>query len=313
MIKWGILGLGTIAKRFLNSLAFHTEGIAYVAGSFTPEKRKDFQEQYPNMKIYDNYQQVIEDSQVDAVYIALPHKNHYEWALKSLQAGKAVLCEKPATLSYQETKYLCEVSKENKILFIEGLKTRFIPMRQELKKINIGDIERVETSFCYQRDYESNQFLFDFEQGGILNDVGSYCLGTIIDWIHSPVSQINSQVDYFHKVDAENKVELIFQSGQTALLEMSLLTERERKMTICGNLGKIEATPFYRPEEAIITMKTGEIIKRSKAYQYDDFYTEIEEVHQCLRKNIFESPKMPHQDSITCAKIMSDIRNQQNA
>lgn len=309
MIRWGVLGLGSIATRFLESLVLHTEGEGYAAASYTAEKRNRFTELYPQMKVYNDYDDLLNDSKVDAVYIALPHADHYKWALKALQKGKAVLCEKPATLSYKETKELCDVSKENGVLFIEGIKTRFIPLVSELKKIDVGKIQRIETSFCYRREFNAEQFLFHPVQGGILYDVGSYCLGMILFWIDSPLKSIESNVKYKHGVDAEDWIELTFQSGQTALLEMSLDEERPRSMTVFGSSGKIEATPFYRPETATMISGNGEIKTFSKEYIYDDFYTEIAEVHDCLKKGIVESPKMTHKDSLKCVELIEIIKN----
>lgn len=312
MIKWGVIGLGRIASRFMEGLSYCQDGYLYAGASYTQEKREQFHQKYPQALVFDNYDELLNHSDIDAVYIAVPHQMHYEWAKKALLNGKAVLCEKPATLSYQQTQELCELSQEHHTFFMEAMKTRFIPVIQDLKSLLndgvIGDIERIETSFCSDVKYNEKSYLFDLQQGGALYDVGIYNIATILDYIHAPVSDINTYIERKYGVDAYDRIELVFETGQKAIVEVAIDRVKEKIMTIYGTKGKITATPFYRPTEFSVYDKNGQESVYFKAYIYDDFYTEIQEVHQCIKQHHIQSQRMSHQDSLKCIALIEKIK-----
>ena len=98
MIQGGILGIGNIAKRFIKSLEMSVKGQLYAAASYTESKCEEFLNEHPDVKVYHDYEDLLNDENVDAVYLAMRHIDHYRWAKRALQHHKAVLCEKPATL-----------------------------------------------------------------------------------------------------------------------------------------------------------------------------------------------------------------------
>ena len=312
MINWGIVGAGNIARRFTISLKQSQHGKLYAIASYGKDNRARWKEEYPEVITYDDYTKLLDDPHVDAVYVATRHKDHYQWCKEALLRKKTVLCEKPATLEYQQTKELCDLARENQVFFMEAMKTRFIPLITDIKRVIddgiLGDILRVETCFAYQVGYRPGHYLHEKDQGGILNDVGSYNLASILDYIHSPIKHITSKVQYEYEVDANDIIELAFESGQTALIDIAFNENKEKKMTIYGTLGKLIANPFYRPEEATIILNSGEEYKIEKSYIYDDFYTEIEEVHYCVFNHLNESSRMSHQDSLDIIEATEKIR-----
>lgn len=312
MIHWGVIGLGNIAKRFIKSLSYSDVATLYGVASHTKSKRENFKKNHQNVKIYDNYQDLIDDENIDALYIALPHASHYKWAKAALLQNKVVLCEKPATLTYNQTQKLCELARKKHTLFIEGIKTRFIPMTNEIKSLVskgvIGDIQRIETAFCGQHEYDENSYLFDTKQGGVLYDLGIYNIATILDFIDSPVTNITSNIQTKYNVDIHDEIELTFESGQTAFIEVSMNSPVKRNMKIIGTLGTIEADPFYRPTKATVHFSNGESFTGEKDYIHDDFYSEIEEVHRCIAYLEVESPRMTHQDSLDCIELIERIK-----
>lgn len=312
MIHWGVLGLGNISKRFMKSLSYSDEGALYAVAALTPSKRENFHKQNPSIKVYDSYQDLIEDEEVDAIYIALRHGDHYDWAKEALLHNKAVLCEKPATLSLQQTQELCDIAKKKHTFFMEAMKTRFVPMMNEIKKIVdqgvIGNIQRIETSFCNDVPYKEGSYLFDLKQGGILYDCGIYNIETILDFIHSPIKDINVHFEEKYGVDVYDLIELTFESGQTALIECAMDRSSNKDMKIIGEKGTITTSPFYRPIEATVEFDNGESFSGSKPYVYDDFYGEIEETHRCISYILEESPRMTHLDSCRAIELIEKIR-----
>ena len=312
MIRWGIIGAGNIAKRFVNSLNNSENGKLYAIASYTKANRDYYLENYNDVKVYDNYVSLLEDENVDAVYVATRHNDHYPWVKEALLHKKAVLCEKPATLHQYQTEELCELAKEMNVFFLEGIKTRFVPLVYDIKKAleegMIGDILRVETCFAYDHPYKEGIYLFDDIQGGILNDVASYNIASIIDYIHSPLKQVLSDVKYEYGVDVNDHIELVFESGQTGYIDVALNENKEKGMTIYGTKGTLKATPFYRPTKAFINMFDGNEICLEKEYIHDDFFTEIEEVHKCLKNGQIQSDRLTFEDSIAVAYVMDEIK-----
>lgn len=314
IIQWGILGLGNISGRFAQSLTNSKNGTLYGAASYTQYKRENFKEKYPNVNIYDNYDDLLKDPTIDVVYIALPHADHYKWSKEALLNGKAVLCEKPATLSYQETLELCNLSKEKNLVFMEAMKTRFIPAITEIKKViadgMIGDIKRVETCFCGQMEFQEGRYIFDKEQGGALYDMGNYNIASTLDYIHADVIEIKPHVEYKYGVDCYDDIELVFDTKQTARIEVGLDRTKERTLNIIGTKGTITSNNFYRPEQFTINLNNGESAVIKKPYIQDDFFGEIEEIHNCINDHEYESKGMSHQDSLDCINLLEKIKQQ---
>jgi len=311
MIHWGIIGLGNIAKRFAEGLKYSDVGCLYAGASHNDEKRKYFAEKY-HIKTYERYEDLLNDENVDVVYIAVPHGLHYQWTKKALNQNKAVLCEKPVTLSLEQLDELIELSHQKQTFFMEAMKTRFIPMTKQIQKLIdnqvLGDILRIETSFCNHVSYQENSYLYDFKQGGVLFDCGIYNIATILQFIDSKVEDIKVQYIKKYDVDVDDEIEIKFHSGQTARIECSMIKSKEKTMKIYGTKGVLTCSPFYRPQAALVEFNNGESFSGTLPYEHDDFFSEIEEVHRCLGYIQIESPLMSHKHSRKCIELMLKIK-----
>ncbi|WP_028041791.1 Gfo/Idh/MocA family protein [Candidatus Stoquefichus massiliensis] len=310
MIRWGIIGLGRISQRFIKGLSYCDDAVLYAVASRTLDTREHFQQNYPYVKIYDDYDGLLDDPLIDVVYIALRHKDHYEWSRKALLKHKAVLCEKPATLYYHQTADLVHISQQKQIFFMEAMKSRFIPLRNDIihliQRDEIGAILRIETSFCNEVPYNEKNYFYERKQGGALYDVAIYNIAAILDFISSQFQNIQINQVRQHGVDVYNEIEITFQSQQTARIECAFDRNKEKKMTIIGTKGKIECTPFYRPTQATVTIGDRSYTME-RDYIYDDFYTEIEAVHDALKNHQYQHSQMSHYDSLRCIQLLENI------
>ncbi|MCD7894751.1 MAG: Gfo/Idh/MocA family oxidoreductase [Erysipelotrichaceae bacterium] len=309
MIHWGIIGYGRIAQRFEKGLSYSTTGKLYAIG--TKSQYQKAMDNHPECHIYTDYDTLIHDENIDAIYIALPHKYHYIWAKKALLNHKAVLVEKPSTLSVDEIEELCEISENNNVFFMEAMKSRFVPMVIELKKLLnqgiIGDIISIENSFCYNVSYDDHSYLFDKEQGGALYDVGIYNIAMILDLVKKPL--LDMKVEYIKKydLDIDDKVTLIYDNCEV-MMHNAIMSDYDTSMTIIGEKGKIVLSPFYRPTKITVIYLDGKIENYQKDYEFDDFYGEIEAVHQGMIDNRFECLEYSHKDMIQGIKIMKKAK-----
>ncbi|MBR6154278.1 MAG: Gfo/Idh/MocA family oxidoreductase, partial [Treponema sp.] len=228
-VNWAILAPGRIA----NSMATAMNGIKdgkletidgnkirlYAVASRNLERAKDFAAKWNFEKAYGSYEELYNDPDVDAVYIANPHAFHLESALGCLKAGKHVLCEKPAGCSRDQLDKMTSLAREKNLFFMEAMWTAFNPAIAQIKKEiaagTIGQIKNIDSRFCNRNPYDPNDRNYAPDQaGGALLDLGIYNIYfamMLSDF--SPVVERSSQVRMLKGVDAWNGVNLTFENG----------------------------------------------------------------------------------------------------
>ena len=312
MINWGIIGAGNIAHRFANSLEEVENAKLYAVANRTIEKAKQFQKEHPSEKAYDSYEALLADEKVDAVYIALPHKFHLEWVEKAIHAGKAVLCEKPATLSRFEMQKISVLAKEKKIFFMEAMKSRFSPAYEEVKQLveagTIGEVLQVSTTLCRVFPPTEESYHYKPIQGGCLLDMGVYNAAFVEDFIEGPFELKNIEYELYNE-EVEVYVNAEFQAGdQTAVIESAFDRNTETKAVITGTKGKITVPDFHRPTSYELQLaENTEIIE--VPYIIDDFYGEITHVMHCLEQGLLESKTMSLNDSENVAELLDQMKD----
>lgn len=314
MIRWGIIGLGNIAMRFAKSLSYSIEGELYAIASKTKEKRDAFHEQYKCEKVYEDYNELLNDKEIDAVYIALPHSLHKHWSIQALRHKKAVLCEKPVGLNSEEMKEIKKEALLNNTFFMEAMKTRFIPLIKDIKEIirneEIGDIIAIEANFCNRvEDIKPGSYLLDKEQGGALLDVGIYPLSFVMDMIESEVKEVKSDMKINEsEVDAYFKAVLTFENGVVGIVEGAIDRNKERTAIIKGTKGYIEIPIYNRPSKATININDSQSYNIEKELEFDDMYAEIKEVHDCLKASKLQSSCLTLDESIRVMEVLDKIK-----
>ncbi|WP_236895683.1 Gfo/Idh/MocA family protein [Clostridium beijerinckii] len=314
MIRWGIIGLGNIALRFAKSLSYSNEGKLYAIASRTKEKRDEFYDKYNCEKVYENYNELLRDEEVDAVYIALPHGFHKHWSIEALRHKKAVLCEKPVGINSEEMKEIKKEAVLNNTFFMEAMKTRFIPIISDIKKVirnkEIGDITAIEANFCNNvENIKPGSYLLDKDQGGALLDVGIYPLSFVMDMIDSEVKSVKSYMDINESgVDSYFEAKLTFEDGVIGTVEGAIDRNKERTAIIRGTKGWMEIPMYNRPNKAVVNLNSGKSYTIEKDIEFDDMYAEIKEVHNCLKESKLESDYLTLNESIRVMEVLDRIR-----
>jgi predicted dehydrogenase len=179
-VRWGIIGPGNIARQFAEGLAVSKTGKLVAAGSRTPSRAEEFCANHGGTA-YGSYEEVLNDPNVDAVYIATPHHTHMNDTIAAAKAGKAILCEKPFTLNALEAERALAAVKEAGVFFMEAFMYRCTAqtakIREWIDSGLIGEVKLVNASFAFQAGEEWTNFRNDPALGGGgLMDVGSYCV-----------------------------------------------------------------------------------------------------------------------------------------
>lgn len=316
MVRWAILGAGNIAHRFAASLA-HVENAELVAASCrTREKAEAFLAEVPRAegaRAYAGHDALLADPEVDAVYLALPHQFHREWAIKALRAGKAVLCEKPAMLTAAEMAEVADVAHETGCLFMEAMKPRFVSLYAQVMQAaeRIGDITHVEATLCNDMlGFVEGSGTYHMTPGpgaGVLLDCGTYCASWIEDFCPGVPTLVSIAGATKNGIDTYADAHLSH-GGISARLECAFDRAKPRTATIVGTRGRILVDELHRPQHATVTLADGTSYELDAPYEVDDFYGEVSHFNRLVMDGVTESPIMPLKDSVHCALILDAIR-----
>lgn len=315
MVRWGILGAGNIAHRFAASLARESDCRLVAISGRNPEKLKQFAARFGEPVWYTDHEALIRDPQVDAIYLALPHGLHREWAVKALEGGKAVLCEKPAVLHPGEMEEIARAARDHQTLFMEAMKTRFVPaypkIREVLESGTIGRITRMSASLCNDAAQWAGEssYLTDPAQGGVLLDCGIYSLSWAEDYGKGAFQVNQVEAAFLYGVDSYVRAELQFEN-MPVTVEAAFDRKKPRETVFYGTGGELRVQEQHRSQGYTIWPLGLEPATVSLPYDGDDFSSQIRHFVSCLREGRTESPVMPLEASLRCARIMDEIRAQ---
>lgn len=178
-LRWGILATGNIARQFAKGVQGSNTGSLQAVASRSLENAQRFASELSIPDLHDSYSQLLENPKVDAVYIATPHPSHPEWAIKTAEAGKHVLCEKPVGLNENDARHAIEAAKRHGVVFMEAYMYRCHPQTAKLVELirsgAIGAIRSIQAAFCFKVPFDptARHFSKELGGGGIL-DVGGY-------------------------------------------------------------------------------------------------------------------------------------------
>lgn len=316
MIRFGILGAGNIAHRFAASLA-KVEGAELVAASRrTAEKAAAFLAEVPcapGARAYGDHEALLADPEVDAIYLALPQDLHHAWALRALDAGKAVLCEKPAMLSEAEAAEVTAAARERGLLFMEAMKTRFVPLHPHVVDAvgALGPVARVHASLCNDAlaSYRTRDtyILGGGPGSGVLLDCGIYCASWLDELLPGEIAVERVDTAFYEGSDVYVDAHMTI-GGVDAELECACDRARPRELVVEGERGVLTVGDLHRPQHAELHIAGEPTRDLDAPYEVDDFYGQITHFCALMRAGDIESPLMPHAATCRCARILDAIR-----
>lgn len=314
-MRFGILGYGGIAQRFVHdSLQVEEAEITWIA-SQTPAKREAAAAAVPDARIADNYQACLASPEVDCVYIALPHAQHKAMTLAALAQHKHVLVEKPAAFTSADWDQLCAEAKRQDCFLMEALKTPFYPTSAIVKNLiedgAIGQVTGADVNYCYDLKGQTKPgwYILDPLQGGALYDIGSYLYYFVLDLFPDLTPTLTVTAELRDHIDVHFQCELTTASGAHILTEGAIDRERPREAVIRGTGGTLRIPYYYRAEEIILENARGTQTIRP-TIQYTDLAGEIAEVCRCVGNGWRESPLYPQAKTREVLALMEAIRSQ---
>lgn len=316
IIRWGILGLGHIAKKFAQDIVSVHGTELYAVASRSSQKASSFANQFDVPISYDSYDLLVKDPLVDAIYIATPHSFHKEHTLLCLKHKKAVLCEKPFAMNLEEVEEMISVSEKENTLLMEALWTTFLPHYQYvlnfLKNEIFGKVILLEADFGFQSTHSLESRVLKKELGGgSLLDIGIYPVFAALSSLGVPKT-IEADATFF-KNGSDSSCRILFgYDSAKAILKSTFLEETPTVATFTCEHGIVKInTRFHQPT-------TVTLIKDEKE-EHIDFTTttfgynfEIEHFNQLLRDNKKESELMSFSFSKDIIATLDRIRKNIN-
>lgn len=329
---WAIIGPGPIAHKFADAVT-HIDGatLARIQGRDLA-RASAFADRWcrnsavtgrTNSRASDDIDAVLNDSAVDAVYIATPHAFHADAIQRCLEAGKPVLCEKPLVTDAVTAAGLIVLSRQRKVFLMEAVWTRFLPIyaqvRQWMQSNAIGAVRAMQSNFCFDAPFNPASRLFDPAQaGGALLDIGIYNL-TVTRWVMEaalghcpPATQIHaSAVIGPTGVDHRMAATIVFPEGVTSQFVCSLDSSGDDAFRIFGERGTITLHRHFWGGTAASLAQTGAApVTVERPWRVNGFEGEIEEAMRCIAAGKIESDVMPHEETRQTLAWMDQIRQE---
>lgn len=258
-LRWGILGSARILRKTIPALQETKNGEVIGIASRTEEKAREYADKHGVPQAYGSYEALLASSEIDAVYIPLPNALHLEWILKSLDAGKHVLCEKPLAMNAAEVEEITRKADETGLKVLEGFMYRFHPRFEKLQNLlqaeTVGKLTFVHVVHSFEAGGDQNIRWYSDLGGGALFDAGCYCVNVSRTVTGQEPAQVAAFGNYRDandggQIDLSMAGMLRFPDGATALFDTGLNLERRNYLEITGTKGRLYLdNPFGLLEE----------------------------------------------------------------
>lgn len=314
-LRWGIVGAGFIAGKFVNAVTKHTASTVVAVGSRDAAKAERFAAEHGVSSSHTGYQALVEDPQVDAVYVATPHSYHLEHALLAIGAGKAVLIEKPIARSAAEAQQIADAARAAGVFAMEAMWTRFLPhmvvLRDVIARGELGDVVQMHADHGQKFAFDPTHRLYAPElAGGALLDLGVYPVSFVHNVLGEPerIAALGRLTET--GVDGHVCLALGYPEHTQATVSTTLWALTGITATIAGTEARVDfAGPYLRPAALAVHRTDG------SQWTFDGevrngFQYEVAEVARCVNEGRSESDVLTLADSIAVMRTLDEARRQ---
>lgn len=320
-LRWGILAPGHIAGHWATALREHTRQRLVAVGSRSPERAAAFAREHGVDRVHASYESLVDDPEVDAVYVASPHSHHRGHALLALRAGKHVLVEKAFTRNAVEARELVAAAGDAGVLLMEAMWTRYLPhtdvVRRVLEDGLLGEVHRITADYGVRAAKDPTHRLFDPAlAGGVLLDLGIYPLSFAsavarAAGLPRPRSVQAAGSLTTTGVDAQVSAQIGYGAAQAQLFT-SMLTASGHTAHVYGSLGRVDVDDrCYVP--AGVTLTVGDRIgtwDANRIHGYGGLSFQVAAFATYVAEGRTDSPLLPLDETVTILETADEIRRQ---
>ncbi|CAB4663440.1 unannotated protein [freshwater metagenome] len=308
-VNWGFLGAGWIANR-ATAPAVRAANNAQLFGVASRDRARSAK--FEPQNVYDSYQQLLDDPQIEVVYISLANHQHLEWVTRSLEAGKHVLCEKPLGLNAIEVQKMIECAQRCNQLLVEAVWTRWHPRFKRIAEVvasgEIGELSNIESQFTFKSEMTENYRLDPALGGGALLDIGCYQINA---WVALTNGAKDLKINTVErklgptKIDLTTDVKATINNQIEAHFISSFDFDAPQKLKIDGRSGSIatESGESFSTWREPSSLRVNDRIEQF--YSVDAFVEMIQQVSEQVANN--SGWVMPLTDSLRVAQILDQI------
>lgn len=312
-IRWGIVGLGRIAKLFAADLMLIPDAELVAVASTDLDRAKTFALEYGVANHYNSYNALFRDKAVEVVYVATLHHTHAAVSIAAMDQQKHVLCEKPVAINAKEALEMIRASKRNKVFFMEAFWSRFNPAIAKAKELAVanalGKIRYINAEFTFYKlddDPKARSLNVDLA-GGSLLDMGVYPIFLSYLILGKP-REIMAK-SKFYGTGAEIQTSMIFDyEGAQAVLYSGFANNSDMKAKICGEEGELFIHPIWHETQGFTLVRNGQQKEYDLPTLGKGFSHEIMEVNQCVDNGIRESSLWNHKNSLELITLVDEVR-----
>ena len=315
-LRWGVLGTGWVAGRFVRSLRRHTRQRVLAVGSRDPGRSAAFAADHDLPHAYGSYEQLVDDPDLDVVYVATPHPAHHPCARLALDAGKHVLVEKPLALDAAQAADIARLAAGHGRFCMEALWSFFLPkfdvVRQLLEAGTLGEVRTVQAEYG-EWFAAGHRILRADLAGGPLLDLGTYPL-SLATWVLGPPERVLA-AGQPHPAGVNGQAAVILSDprGNQAVLHTTLFSDTPTTATIAGTAATLTLPgPFYQPGDLVLTSAGGDrrLTFTEPRTAHDALHFEATEAARCIAEGRLESPVRPLAESILTLQVLDEVRRQ---
>ena len=313
--SWGILGPGGIARAFAKDLTFlegHTIG---AVGSRSLANAQVFANDFGGTA-YGSYEELVNDSTIDAIYVATPHPAHHDNVILALNAGKPVLCEKPFAVNAAEAQAMVDAASHNKVALMEAMWARFLPHYAKVREIIasgvLGPILSIHADHGQRLADQNIPRLVDPHlAGGALLDLGIYPISFAHMILGNPLSINSSAVMTDKGVDAQTSMIFTYENGAQSVLTTTMIEQTPCRAVVAGLHGWLEIDrTFYNPASMRVILNDGSVTQYPSTYTGHGLREQAESFKRLVQSGKLESEILSWQDTIDIMKTMDAVREQ---
>ena len=312
ILRVGIIGAGWIAEKAAITLNGLTQCEAYAIASRTLEKAQAFAAEWQMPKAYGSYTELINDPDVDLVYVATPHSHHYDVTKEALMADKPCLVEKAFMANYRQAKEIINLAHARKVFLAEAIWTRYQPvvkMMRELIASRIGTPRLVTATLGYSMG-EKPRIMRPDLCGGALLDLGVYALNFVRMFFEADIVSIDSQcVKSATGMDLTNAITLVLSDGVLCNLQTSAACVGDNIGVVAGTEGNLIIDNINNPQKITVNgpdrtyIETIPVPQQITGYEY-----QFLACREALAEGLLEPREMPHEETLYIMQLMDDLR-----
>ncbi|HEY0811753.1 MAG TPA: Gfo/Idh/MocA family oxidoreductase [Pseudonocardia sp.] len=315
-VRWGVVGPGRIASKVVAD-APHVPGAEITAvASRSAERAQAFADTFGIPRVHDSYQAIVDDDDVDVLYIATTHPQHRAIALAALRAGKAIMVEKAFTVTPEATREIVDLAISTGVFAMEAMWTRFQPVIARLRELvadgALGQVKAVQGELCVQAPTDpDDRFLNPAIGGGALFDLGVYPISFAQMVLGTPHTVYADGVLAETGVDLEESVLLSFPGAGAATMYCSLRCASPGQMRVFGTDGWVDVLPRFHHPATIVLHRLGAEPETIVAPRIGAGYAhELIEVTECVAAGKTQSDVMPLADTVAVQDVMGEVARQ---